>query len=136
MQTSIGDPWLKAGDLIIALRGPVGLTHVVPPCLDGANLTQGTARISLGEDNSTEYVRWALKSPLVKHEYSSHAKGSTFAEISLEALRKLPIPIATIDEQRAVAEILAAISSAASSARIRLFEAQRIMSHIISQVAE
>lgn len=127
---------VKAGDLVIALRGPVGLTHVVPPCLDGANLTQGTARISVSEDNSTEYVRWALRSPLVKHEYSSHAKGSTFAEISLEALRKLPIPVATIEEQRAVSERLAAISGAATSARTRLSEAQRIMSHIISQVAE
>ena len=127
---------VKEGDLVIALRGPVGLTHVVPPCLDGANLTQGTARISVSEDNSTEYVRWALRSPLVKHEYSSHAKGSTFAEISLEALRKLPIPIATIDEQRAVAERLAAVGSAATSARARLSEVQRIMSHIISQVAE
>lgn len=127
---------VKAGDLVIALRGPVGLTHIVPPSLDGANLTQGTARISVSEDNSTDYVRWALRSPLVKHEYSSHAKGSTFAEISLEALRKLPIPAATIDEQRAVSERLAAISSAATSARTRLSEAQRIMSHIISQVAE
>lgn len=127
---------VKAGDLVIALRGPVGLTHIVPPSLDGANLTQGTARISVSEDNSTDYVRWALRSPLVKHEYSSHAKGSTFAEISLEALRKLPIPVATIDEQRAVSERLAAISSAATSARTRLSDAQRIMSHIISQVAE
>lgn len=127
---------VKAGDLVIALRGPVGLTHVVPPSLDGANLTQGTARISVSDDHSTEYVRWALRSPLVKHEYSSHAKGSTFAEISLEALRKLPIPIATIDEQRAVSERLDAISSAATSARTRLSEVQRIMSHIISQVAE
>jgi len=127
---------VKAGDLVIALRGPVGLTHVVPPCLDGANLTQGTARISVSEDNSTEYVRWALRSPLVKHEYSSHAKGSTFAEISLEALRKLPIPVAPFNEQRAVSERLAAISSAAVSARARLTKAQRIMSHIISQVAE
>ncbi|TVS17096.1 MAG: restriction endonuclease subunit S [Gammaproteobacteria bacterium] len=114
----------------------MGLTHVVPPSLDGANLTQGTARISVSDENSTEYVRWALRSPLVKHEYSSHAKGSTFAEISLEALRKLPIPIATIDEQRAISERLAAISSAATSARTRLSEVQRIMSHIISQVAE
>ena len=127
---------VKAGDLVIALRGPVGLTRVVPLSLDGANLTQGTARISVSEGNSTDYVRWALRSPLVKHEYSSHAKGSTFAEISLEALRKLPIPIATIDEQRAVSERLAAISSAAASARKRLSEVQRILSHIISQVAE
>jgi len=127
---------VKAGDLVIALRGPVGLTHVVPPCLDGANLTQGTARISVSEENSTEYVRWALRSPLVKHEYSSHAKGSTFAEISLEALRKLPIPLASIDEQRAVSKRLTAISSATSSARARLIDARRIMSRIISQVAE
>ena len=127
---------VKAGDLVIALRGPVGLTHVVPPCLDGANLTQGTARISVSEANSTEYVRWALRSPLVKHEYSSHAKGSTFTEISLEALRKLPIPVASIDEQRAVSERLTATSSAAVAARARLTDAQRIMANMISQVAE
>ncbi|MBD9488751.1 restriction endonuclease subunit S [Ensifer sp. ENS11] len=127
---------VRAGDLVIALRGPVGLTHIVPPCLDGANLTQGTARISVSEENSTEYVQWALRSPLVKHEYSSRAKGSTFAEISLEALRKLPIPVASIDEQHAISKRLTTISSAATSARARLLDAQRIMSRIISQVAE
>ena len=115
---------VETGDIVIALRGPVGLARFVPESLNGANLTQGTARVSVSQENSSGYVFWALQSPLVKHVYASHAKGSTFSEISLEALRKLPIPVLAHGEQERLANKFKAISDKRSEVRARLDAAQ------------
>ena len=49
------------GDLIFALRGPIGLTRVVPDELDDVNLTQGTARLSPDPSVlSTSFLRWSV----------------------------------------------------------------------------
>lgn len=102
---------VSSDDLVVALRGQVGLTRVVPPSLDGANLTQGTARVSVSAEHSSQYVYWALQSPDTRRQYLSHAKGSTFSEISLEALRKIEVPVRSRDAQVVVAERMAELVS-------------------------
>jgi type I restriction enzyme S subunit len=94
---------VAAGDIVVALRGPVGLPMVVPPELDGANLTQGTARVSVDTSHCTDYVLWALQSPATRRQYMRYAKGSTFSEISLGALREIQVPLRGIDEQTEIA---------------------------------
>ena len=117
---------VETGDIVVALRGPVGLARFVPENLNGANLTQGTARVSVSRENSSEYVFWALQSPLVKREYVSNAKGSTFSEISLEALRKLPIPVMKPLRQERLSAHFKAISEKRSEIRARLDAAQSV----------
>lgn len=95
---SIADSYKRSacepGDLIFALRGPIGLTRVVPDVLAGVNLTQGTARLPPDTSRvSTEYLRWALRSPGVETQYRAVRKGSTFQELSLGALRKIEIDV-------------------------------------------
>jgi type I restriction enzyme S subunit len=97
---------LDEGDLVLALRGPIGLAVTLPSSLRGANLTQGTARVSVRREWSTDYVRWALQSPPIQARINSVAKGSTFKEISLAALRDLPIPWVAPQHQHEVADIL------------------------------
>lgn len=122
---------VQTGDIIIALRGPVGLTRFVPGSLNGANLTQGTARVSVSPENSSHYVYWALQSPLVKREYASHAKGSTFSEISLEALRKLPIPVLPKAEQERLASNFTLMNEKLVAARARLEAARNLRRDIL-----
>lgn len=100
---------LDEGDLVLALRGPIGLAVTLPANLRGANLTQGTARVSVRREWSTDYVRWALRSPPIQARINSVAKGSTFKEISLAALRDLPIPWVAPQRQYEVAEALNAV---------------------------
>lgn len=40
---------VNTGDIVMSIRATVGTTAMVPPALDGANLTQGTARIAPSE---------------------------------------------------------------------------------------
>ena len=95
------------GDLVFSLRGNIGEMSIVPPELPVVNLTQGTARISVDDTVTVDYLRHALSSPSVTVSIASVAKGSTFREISIDQLRKVIIPVPrNIKEQRAIAIVL------------------------------
>ncbi len=102
---------VSPGDIVFALRGDIGCVLPVPPELDGANLTQGTARISPGPDIDGQYLLWAIRSEKVVDLMLRYAKGSTFKEISLDALAKLKVPVPEADEQEAIGGALDVVES-------------------------
>ncbi|CAM2821604.1 MULTISPECIES: restriction endonuclease subunit S [Dermacoccus] len=84
---------VSPGDLVVALRGRTGLTLRVPEELHGANLTQGTARVAIDEKRvASDYVLAIMNSEWMAHQVNRQAKGSTFSELTLAALRGLAIP--------------------------------------------
>ena len=88
-----------SGDLVVALRGPTGLTMTVPEELDGANLTQGTARLAIMSGPMVaEFVQVIMNSRWMQTQIARSAKGSTFKELSLAALRSLQIPMPELEE--------------------------------------
>lgn len=93
-------------DIVFSLRGNIGRTSIVPPELLEANLTQGTARISVNTKNETSFVYYSLASTPILNRINSLSKGSTFKEISLEELRKVKLPIPPLPEQQKIANIL------------------------------
>jgi type I restriction enzyme S subunit len=97
---------VATGDLVIAIRATVGKTLMVPPELDGANLTQGTARISPNSETSSEYLLHVLNSPPARSGFMSMAKGATFKEITLDMLRNFPVPVPPMAEQAAIVAAL------------------------------
>jgi type I restriction enzyme S subunit len=53
---------LRAGDVVVALRGVPGLAQQVPASLDGGNLSRGVARVAPGPGINPRYLLWALRS--------------------------------------------------------------------------
>lgn len=93
---------LRAGDFVIAIRGSVGEVEEVPDGLDGANLTQDTARIAaLGCDSL--WLRMALGLPSVQSDIRSRITGATIPGINIEALRKVRVPHVRRENQALVA---------------------------------
>jgi type I restriction enzyme, S subunit len=88
---------------VIAIRATVGKCLRVPPHLDGANLTQGTAKVSPGKRISTEFLLPLINSVPFQNYLDRMAKGATFKEITLETLRKTPVLIPASAEQREIA---------------------------------
>jgi type I restriction enzyme S subunit len=87
----------------MSIRATVGTTAFVPPELDGANLTQGTARISPGKQTDRHYLLAYLRSYYAQHWLQRQVKGATFREITLNRLREMPILLPPLDLQRAFA---------------------------------
>lgn len=94
------------GDLVIAIRASVGKCLPLPEELDGANLTQGTAKISPGEYVERDYLLHLINSAGLQIYFDSMAKGATFKEITLDMLRRTPVLIPPLAEQRDIARYL------------------------------
>jgi type I restriction enzyme S subunit len=97
---------LEAGDIVVAIRATVGKALQVPEYLDGANLTQGTARVAPGEEVSNRFLLWAINARPSQQRFDALSKGATFDEITLDMLRRLEVPLPPVDEQRAIADHL------------------------------
>lgn len=79
---------VRTGDLVFANRATIGAAVVIPGYLDGANLTQGTTRISPGDSVTTEYLLWTIRTPQMQGWFDRWAKGVTFREITMGKLRQ------------------------------------------------
>ena len=84
---------LKANDLLISIRGAIGKTAFVPPELDGANLTQDTARVSIKSEYNRHYIRAAIDSDLIQENFKQHTVGAAVKGINLGYLRTVLIPV-------------------------------------------
>ena len=97
---------VRQGEIVYAMRGIIGEVRQVPADVDGANLTQGTARISPNDRVHAGYLLWALRSQSSLRQGHLEAKGSTFREITLAEIRRIGVPIPPLVEQQAIAEAL------------------------------
>ena len=75
----------------MSIRATVGTVAFVPDELDGANLTQGTARISPGPQVKPWYLIEYIRSPSIQSWIEQQVKGATFREITLKRLRELMV---------------------------------------------
>jgi type I restriction enzyme S subunit len=97
---------IVAGDLLVSIRGHVGRTAIVPTDAAGANLTQDTARIAVLPTTDSRYVRRCIESPVARRWLVQHTKGVAVTGINLGDLRRLPLPLPPLPEQRRIADIL------------------------------
>lgn len=101
---------VRPGEIVIAIRATVGKALPVPDDLDGANLTQGTARISPNIKTDGVYLLWAIRHTRVQQAIQREIKGTTFSEITLGALRQVPAAAPSdISEQQEIAKRLTVV---------------------------
>lgn len=91
---------ISRGDIVMSIRATVGTTALVPPSLDGANLTQGTARISPGSSVLSAYMLSYLRTESIQRWIQAQVKGATFREITLGKLRQLPVHVPLLSLQK------------------------------------
>jgi type I restriction enzyme, S subunit len=102
---------VSEGDIVYALRGKIGEVRRISSDVAGANLTQGTARLSPSSRLDSTYLLWSLRSQRALRQGDLAAKGSTFREITLKALRQIQLPVPPIAEQRAIATTLSDVDA-------------------------
>ena len=91
---------VKEGDLLYSIRGTVGRTAFVTKELEGANITQDTARLSVDAKRyDANYVRYALGYDSVRIEIEKQIKGVAMKGISLSELREIEIPCVDYEKQ-------------------------------------
>jgi type I restriction enzyme S subunit len=103
-------------DVLCGIRASVGDVVQVPPSLDNANISRGVARISPKSEVVARYLFWAMQSPPVRRQLARETKGTTYAEITLPALRGVRVPCPRRHEQEKIAEVLDAHTESESVA--------------------
>lgn len=96
---------VQTGDLLFTIRGTVGRIALVPESLNGANITQDTARVSLNRANPRFVARW-LEMPVATKFIETHTVGVAVRGINLGDVRKIPIAVPPRDEQDRIADVL------------------------------
>lgn len=101
---------LSKNEIMVALRGEIGLVAAVSIELEGSNLTRGIARIAPKESEvHSSYLLWALRSPEGRKEFHRQVNGSALKEIPIGGLNKIPVQLTSLSEQRKIADFLTAV---------------------------
>ena len=98
---------LKADDIILSIVGTIGKVAVVPPDLDGGNITQSSVRVRpRPQVVLPRYVAWVLRSPVLRRQFDKHRLGTAVPRLNVAHVRALRFPVPPLPEQRRiVAEI-------------------------------
>ncbi|HZM00912.1 MAG TPA: restriction endonuclease subunit S [Planctomycetota bacterium] len=97
---------VRPGDIVVSIGPSFGKAMIVPSELDGANLTQGTARLAPGRDVLARFLFWALRSESSRMAWDSFCSGATFRALTLEILETCEVALPASAEQRAIAAFL------------------------------
>lgn len=95
---------VKKGDILITIVGAsTGRIAVVPEWLDGANLTQTTARIALQPKLADEsYCSHVLRSSIGLKQVANYIKGAAQPGLNCGDIEKFVIPLPPLTEQKAI----------------------------------
>jgi type I restriction enzyme, S subunit len=78
---------------LVSIRGHVGRLATTPTELEGANLTQDTARLATGELLTKEYLFALLESQQLQCWMQRRTKGASVQGINLSDVKEIPVPV-------------------------------------------
>ncbi|GIT84685.1 hypothetical protein DSM16313_24670 [Acinetobacter seohaensis] len=127
---------LEDNEIVMALRGGVGLVRLIDANLVGANITRGLARISAKKGIiHPEYLLWELRSPRFRADLIRRVGGSALQEISLSELRKVNTLVpSSLNEQKKIAQILSTWDQAILATEKLLENSQQQKNALMQQV--
>jgi type I restriction enzyme S subunit len=97
---------LKRDDVLLSIRGHVGRLAVVPPILQGANITQDTARLAPSSDICGTYLLGCLRMPGLQRKMADWTRGAAVQGINLGDVKLLRIPVPPLSLQQKFAAIV------------------------------
>ncbi len=120
---------LKGGDVLLGIIRATKVA-IVPDVLEGANITQGTARFRPSSIIRTKFLAGWLDSPSAQNWLHDHYRGIDMPGLNLRDVRRLPIPIAPLAEQEALeAQVAAAIESVVN-AKVQVAESESSLTQL------
>ena len=97
---------LRTGDLVYSIRGTIGDVELVPPDIDGANLTQDAARIAPINPTDNRWLMYVMKATAVFSQLEVGSLGAAVRGINIRDLKKALIPLPSESERISIADYL------------------------------
>ena len=98
-------------DVYISIAGTIGLVGQVPRVLDGANLTENAAKISLIDQRiNARFLMYALASDACQSQIAQSTATNAQPKLALVRIEQIRLPIPpTLEEQNEIVDILGTI---------------------------
>jgi type I restriction enzyme, S subunit len=101
---------LNAGDIVFGRKGAVERSAQVQPDEDGYFLGSDGIRIRLNvEECDPKFISYQLQTPAHRSWMIQHAAGTTMPSLNEGIIRRIPIVLPPIAEQKAIAAVLGAL---------------------------
>ncbi len=127
---------LASGDILISKDGTIGRVAVVPPELEGGNITQHVMRAPVHSMMVRNFVVWAIRSDYCQRWLTGETRGVALQGVNVEDFRRLPIPIPPREEQeQIVAEVerrLSVIDELEAVVEANLTRAERLRQSVLT----
>lgn len=118
------------GDVVISIKGTIGEIAIIPGHFSG-NLSRELARLRLNSSIiSPEFFLHLYVSPAFRRYTTSLIVGSTRAELSIDTLRKMQVPLPCLEEQNRLVEDLSELKGALRRTEKRYEDAKKLISQI------
>lgn len=107
IQSKISRYVISISDVYISIAGTIGLVGTIPECLDGANLTENAAKITIDDPSrlDREYLVWYLATA-GQASIQAKMKATSQPKLALFRIEEMEIPLPPLPEQRRIAAIL------------------------------
>ena len=125
---------LKGGELLLSVRGSVGVISIADSSLVGSNVTRGIVPIWFDSEISNKlffYYLYCTKE--IQREVKALAKGATLIQINLKDLRELKIIKPPIVLQNQFAERVAMIEAQKQKAQLELAKSEELFNSLLQR---
>jgi type I restriction enzyme, S subunit len=126
---------LRLGDLLLAIRGTYGRVAEVPDELEGANITQDTARLDIAKQVNQTYIATYLRSPISQKYFQKVSRGVAVKGVNIADVKLTPVMLPSLAEQEQITllveERLSIVSTLESTIGQTLKRAERMRQSIL-----
>jgi len=125
---------LIAGDLLLSIRGSVGRLIKIPEALEGANITQDTARLSISPLVSTAFIYWTLLADSTQLRMKNATRGVAVRGINIGDVRAIQIPLPTVEEQIEIVRRVEQLFAFADQLEVKVASAKSRIDHLTQSI--
>lgn len=126
---------VKRRDLIITIVGYCGHVEMIPDWLDGANLTQTTARLAIRPDiASPHFCKHVIRSTYVQNQVSAYLKGNAQPGLNCGDVEKFLIPLPSLTEQVRIAAFLDDMDDDLKETELQLEKARQVKKGMMQEL--
>lgn len=126
---------LRHGDILVSIRGTFGRVALVPPDLEGGNVTQDTARVSPLPWVMPTFVAHFLRSEQAQRYFKQVARGVAVKGVNIGDLRLLRVPVPPPSEQERIVAAIEEHLSRLDAAESALHRSARRLAALATSVA-
>jgi type I restriction enzyme, S subunit len=124
---------LKGGDLLLTIRGHVGRMAIVPLSLEGANITQDTARLAPRNSVNAQYLMGCLGIDGMQRKMADLTRGAAVQGINLGDVKELPIPVPAMPLQKKWVSLVSCADHLRSAQREALRQADHLFQSLLDR---